>query len=57
MTKEHFEAIARIIAGDYAVATIPEKARVRAVAYSLADYFLSVNPRFDRAKFYKACGF
>lgn len=57
MTKQHFEAIAEILAGDMACSTTEaEVLRVRGITLSLADYFKKVNPDFDRAKFYAAVG-
>ena len=57
MTRKHFQAIAAIIAGDFACANAEGKLTLFRATLSLADYFVSVNPRFDRVKFYKACGF
>lgn len=58
MTKTHFEAIARILNADLAVSnTDDERNKVRGIALSMSDYFLSVNPRFDRKRFLTACGF
>lgn len=57
MTKTHFAAIARVLDGDRACATESQRTVVKGIMYSLADYFASVNPRFDRKAFYSACGF
>jgi len=58
MTKKNFEAIAKILNADRAVSRdAQEAAKVRCIALSLSDYFLSVNPLFDRQKFLTACGF
>ena len=54
MSRKDFIAIARILAGDFATATPAEKGKVWAITLSLADYFASANPRFDRARFYAA---
>lgn len=67
MTKQHFEAIAAIlrdrkIDGDYAMEIDQDWAKgvtaaTEATADDLADYFKSINPRFDRTRFLTACGF
>lgn len=49
MTKKHFEAIAKIMA------TFKESPSMPIIAYELANYFQRENPRFNRAKFLKAC--
>jgi hypothetical protein len=54
MSRKHFKAIARILAGDYATATSKERDKVVRITLSLADYFQSVNSNFDRDKFYRA---
>ena len=54
MTKRNFEAIANILAGDYAISTPIQRQRVFGITLSLADYFLRENPNFDRSKFYAA---
>lgn len=63
MTQKHFVAIAAIFAGELAVYSIPTPSgpslgalAVRGVILSQADYFLRENPRFNRGKFYLACG-
>lgn len=57
MSRRDFEAIALILAGDLASAGTPSAAqKVIGITHSLADYFLKANPRFDRARFYKAVG-
>lgn len=64
MTQKHFKAIAAIFAGDLACALSydidsprrGEVHRVRGLILSMADYFLSVNERFNRGLFYTACG-
>ena len=57
MTKKHYEAIAGILRyhlETYDVVTsYPEMVKI---AESLAGYFESDNPRFDRVRFLKACG-
>ena len=54
MSKKDFEAIAAILAGDFASATPAEKGKVWCLTLSLADYFAQSNSNFDRAKFYDA---
>jgi len=52
MSTKDFNAIAAILAGDFATATPAEKGKVWCITLSLADYFAQCNPRFDRSKFY-----
>ena len=53
MTKKDFEAIAEILNNvDY---SNPEHSRLFIVE-KLADYFSTVNDKFDRERFLKACG-
>ena len=60
MTKKHFEAIASVLAGEIALAANrgdPEQFRaVNNICRSLADLFKQDNARFDRERFYTACG-
>jgi hypothetical protein len=57
MTRKHFEAIAAVLAGDYAsAANAGERNKVRGIALSLADVFAGTNPRFNRSRFYVAVG-
>lgn len=57
MSKRHFKAVADILAGEYATSgTVAARAKVDAITRSLADLFISENPRFDRARFYAAVG-
>lgn len=57
MTKKHFEAIAVLLRSQKAQArTSDENVTVCVRAAQLADLFQSENPRFDRARFLKACG-
>ena len=60
MTKKHYEAIAAILEkyrnaplyeADYSDYRTAEH-----IAAELADYFATDNPRFDRARFWQACG-
>lgn len=61
MTKKDFEAIAAIFNRQVTNPTINCLSDAMVALYSNAamhaDYFASVNPRFDRARFMKACGF
>lgn len=50
MTKKHFEAIAEVIKN-----TLVSDRR-EATATAMADYFETVNPRFNRDQFLTACG-
>lgn len=50
MTKKHFIATAKIIAG------MKNKEAQRIMADHWAKEFAKVNPRFDRARFFQACG-
>ena len=58
MTKKHFEAIASIFRSQMTNPTVPSEARIAlfANANMQADFFETVNPRFDREKFLTACG-
>lgn len=59
MTKKHFEAIAALLANAN-LAVVDERGGadivMRDLCDSMADYFDSENPRFDRDKFLTACG-
>lgn len=59
MTKQNFEAMANLISAERAMTTPGSEAwhRVRGLAFSMSDYFYRNNPRFDRMRFYAACGF
>ena len=57
MSRKHFEAVAAILAGERALATTAaERRRIDNIARSLADVFKRDNGRFDRQRFYNACG-
>lgn len=60
MTKKHFEAIAGLLKSvEFACRVSPDEkaeARHRLLCKSFADLFSEENPRFDRARFLKACG-
>lgn len=53
MTKKHFEEAARIVKYDSAHLTPDER---KLIANAFATLFATFNPRFDRARFYTACG-
>lgn len=54
MTRKHFTEIASILSGTFASATPECKGPIWGMTLSLADYFQSVNPNFDRSRFYTA---
>ena len=56
MSRKHFEAIAAILAAEYAIAPEAAKLSIRALIMSLADNFKQENPRFNRERFYVAAG-
>lgn len=61
MTRKHFIAIANIVRDliiDAPAAGFDEghTAGVEELARNMADYFVTENPNFDRARFLKACG-
>lgn len=57
-TRKHFDLIAKVISLELAWYQNPNANKaIRTVARSLADKFAEENPRFDREKFYAACGF
>lgn len=60
MTKKDYEAIARILATNSPQDADPKKSIRALVVSSIAQQFCGVfaadNPRFDRARFLKACG-
>lgn len=49
-TKRHFEAIAEILSG------YTDSSKVRMLTAELADLFEETNSRFNRERFYTACG-
>lgn len=62
MTKKDFEAIARAIKAQ--VDELPQNAEGAAARWTIFDtalnlsvVFLNANPRFDKDRFLKACGF
>jgi len=58
MTKNHFEAVAEIIRGHIDTNFTHGVHLVqRDLINDLADYFKKENPKFDKKKFIKACGY
>ena len=55
MTRKDFEAIASAIRTAVGVDSAWTDA-AESIASELADYLATTNPRFDRARFLKACG-
>lgn len=57
VSKKHFEAIAaELHAARKLDSNPPARQAVERVAEGLANIFARENPRFDRARFLKACG-
>ncbi len=62
MTRKHFEAIAAAMAQElelhspHSPRMLNRRLGVRGCIHSLADYFASENPRFDRRRFFLAAG-
>lgn len=60
MTKKHFEAFAALLAGELAIARSQRSQKtidaVKNIIRSTGDIFAQANPRFDRERFYAACG-
>lgn len=58
MTRKDYQAIAKIFDAEISVRkdTTPGALAIKSVVYGLADIFARDNPRFDREKFYTACG-
>lgn len=58
MSRKDYEALAAVIAGEVACAAgNKDKLRTSSnIARSMADVFHRGNERFDRVRFYKACG-
>ncbi len=54
MSRKDYNAIANVLAGDFATATLSQREKVRAIVLSLADVFAKDNPRFQRDRFYAA---
>jgi hypothetical protein len=58
MSKKHYEALAAVIEEtkeDCAGAPFAQSA-LKMTAERIADYLATDNPRFDRARFLRACG-
>lgn len=59
MIRKDYIAFRNLLAGEMAVARsndLNAQATVRNIILSVADVFAQNNPRFDREKFYQACG-
>lgn len=57
MSRKHYVAVAAILAGERALSTTDaERRRLDNITRSLADVFKRDNGRFDRSRFYDACG-
>ena len=59
MTRKDYERFAAMLAGELALARFADDDRdyrVRNIILSTADIFAQDNPRFDRDRFYQACG-
>ena len=63
MTKKDYEAIAREVKDALAqwpdgtsVLDVGARVATRTLTYRLCDVFAADNPRFDRARFLRACG-
>ena len=55
MTRKHYVAIAEILRARKGIWSTAELAR-KDIAERIADTMANDNPRFDRARFLKACG-
>jgi hypothetical protein len=56
VTKKHYEAIAAAIRSHAVQGTPDWRDCAEKIAYALAAVFARDNPKFDRARFLKACG-
>lgn len=56
MTRKHYEAIARIIRDAEASQFKTKAGTLAYVTLALADMLAQDNPRFDRTRFFEACG-
>lgn len=59
MTRKDYEKFATMLAGELALARCTDGDRghrIRGVILSTADIFAQDNARFDRDRFYQACG-
>jgi rRNA maturation endonuclease Nob1 len=64
VSKMHFEMVARVLrerreflTDDLNIAESAQRAELNLVALAFASEFKRENPRFDRERFLKACGF
>lgn len=56
MTKKHFEAFAQVLRPYVERADEQDRTTVLSIVETIADTFQYENPRFDRARFLRACG-
>lgn len=57
LSRKYYTKIAAVLSEEREWATSPQKDEImRDVAISLADYFVTDNPNFDRERFLTACG-
>ncbi len=56
MTRKHFEAIANALANYNVESQASQAETVASIANALAREFKQDNPRFNKARFLKACG-
>ncbi len=56
MSKKHYIEIAQAIKASEVPATAETRKSIAELAKRLANVFAADNPRFDRARFIKACG-
>lgn len=57
MTRKDFEAIAHILKVKASLPEHYDHGTVQVIAMGMADYLSTTNPRFDRGRFMRACGF
>lgn len=58
MTKKHFQAVAQAVRRQRNDADGPEAlSAIDGLIWTLADVFSQFNPRFDRSRFFAACGY
>lgn len=56
MTRKDYELIARVLRDKHERWDATGQMAVRAIAEAFATELATTNPRFDRARFLKACG-
>ena len=57
MTRKDFEAIAHIIRLRVDQPDVYDHDTMHHVTVAMADYLYTTNPRFDRGRFMRTCGF